>query len=153
MTVANKVVLVTGGARGLGREYVVSLARQGAKVVAGDVLDCAATVATARDAGGQAIGVRLDVTDMDSVAAMAHAALDACGTIDALVNNAALYGALRGGRFNAIAEADWVIRAGQAIPHTPVPGDLSGTVAWLISDASRFVTGQAIAVDGGTVLL
>ena len=107
MTVENKVVLITGAARGLGREYAVSLAAAGARVVAGDVLDCAATVATACDAGGQAIGVALDVTDMDSATAMAHAALDAYGTIDALVNNAALYGALRGGRFNTIAEAAW----------------------------------------------
>jgi NAD(P)-dependent dehydrogenase (short-subunit alcohol dehydrogenase family) len=252
MTVENKVVLVTGAARGLGREYVVSLAAQGAKLVAGDVLDCAATVAAARDAGGQAIGVALDVTDMSQANAMARAALDAYGRIDALVNNAALYGALRGGRFNAIAEAAWdaamavnvkgiwncckaavdamraagggsivnvaslaatygmpyalhyttskaavigltrglarelgrdnirvnalapsavltegtdeflgekrdraleVIRAGQSIPRTLVPADLTGTVAWLISDASRFVTGQTIALDGGTVML
>jgi 3-oxoacyl-[acyl-carrier protein] reductase len=252
MTVENKVVLVTGAARGLGREYVVSLAAQGAKLVAGDVLDCAATVAAARDAGGQAIGVALDVTDMSQANAMVRAALDAYGRIDALVNNAALYGALRGGRFNAIAEAAWdaamavnvkglwncckaavdamraagggsivnvaslaatygmpyalhyttskaavigltrglarelgrdnirvnalapsavltegtdeflgekrdraleVIRAGQSIPRTLVPADLTGTVAWLISDASRFVTGQTIAVDGGTVML
>jgi p-cumic alcohol dehydrogenase len=252
MTVENKVVLVTGAARGLGREYVVSLAAQGAKLVAGDVLDCTATVTAAREAGGQAIGVALDVTDMAQAEAMARAALDAYGRIDALVNNAALYGALRGGRFNAIAEASWdaamavnvkgiwncckavvealraagggsivnvaslaatygmpyalhyttskaavigltrglarelgrdnirvnalapsavltegtdeflgdkrnraleVIRAGQSIPRTLVPGDLTGTVAWLISDASRFVTGQTIAVDGGTVLL
>jgi NAD(P)-dependent dehydrogenase (short-subunit alcohol dehydrogenase family) len=252
MTVENKVVLVTGGARGLGREYVVNLAAQGAKLVTGDVLDCAETLAAARTAGGQAIGVTLDVTDPASCTAMADAALEAYGRIDALVNNAALYGALRGGRFNAIAEADWdaamavnvkgiwncckavveamraagggsivnvaslaatygmpyalhyttskaavigltrglarelgrdnirvnalapsavltegtdeflgekrdralgVIRTAQAIPRTLVPGDLTGTVAWLISDGSHFVTGQTIAVDGGTVLL
>jgi 3-oxoacyl-[acyl-carrier protein] reductase len=34
-----------------------------------------------------------------------------------------------------------------------VPGDLTGTVAWLLSDESGFVTGQTIAVDGGTVML
>jgi len=33
------------------------------------------------------------------------------------------------------------------------PPDLVGAVAWLISDASRFVTGQTIAIDGGTVML
>jgi NAD(P)-dependent dehydrogenase (short-subunit alcohol dehydrogenase family) len=33
------------------------------------------------------------------------------------------------------------------------PSDVTGTVAWLVSDGSRFVTGQTIAVDGGTVLL
>src|SRR5580704_7995495 len=98
MIVEDKVILVTGAARGLGREYVVSLAAQGAKLVAGDVLDCGATVAAARDAGGQAIGMALDVTDMAQATAMAQAALDTYGRIDALVNNAALYGALRGGR-------------------------------------------------------
>jgi NAD(P)-dependent dehydrogenase (short-subunit alcohol dehydrogenase family) len=33
------------------------------------------------------------------------------------------------------------------------PADLTGTIAWLISDGSRFVTGQTISVDGGTVML
>ena len=46
-----------------------------------------------------------------------------------------------------------VIRAGQTIQRTMEPSDVTGTVAWLISDGSRFVTGQTIAVDGGTVLL
>ena len=45
------------------------------------------------------------------------------------------------------------IRAGQALQRTLMPSDLTGTVAWLISDESRFVTGQTIAVDGGTVML
>ena len=49
------------------------------------------------------------VTDMAQAAAMARAALDAYGRIDALVNNAALYGALRGGRFNTIAEASYAL--------------------------------------------
>jgi NAD(P)-dependent dehydrogenase (short-subunit alcohol dehydrogenase family) len=46
-----------------------------------------------------------------------------------------------------------VIRAGQSIQRTLVPEDLTGTVLWLISDGSKFVTGQTIAVDGGTVML
>src|SRR5579883_2079909 len=45
------------------------------------------------------------------------------------------------------------IKAGQTIQRNLVPSDLTGTVAWLISDASAFITGQTIAVDGGTVLL
>jgi 3-oxoacyl-[acyl-carrier protein] reductase len=45
------------------------------------------------------------------------------------------------------------IRTGQALQRTLMPADLTGTVAWLISDDSRFVTGQTIAVDGGTVML
>ncbi len=71
MSVAGKVVLITGAARGLGREYAVSLAAKGARVVAGDVADCADTVSTVTDAGGNAIGTRLDVTDMGSAEAFA----------------------------------------------------------------------------------
>jgi NAD(P)-dependent dehydrogenase (short-subunit alcohol dehydrogenase family) len=46
-----------------------------------------------------------------------------------------------------------VIRSGQTIQRTLEPSDLTGTVMWLIGDGSGFVTGQTIAVDGGTVLL
>ncbi len=46
-----------------------------------------------------------------------------------------------------------VIKAGQAIRRNPEPDDLIGTLLWLVSDASRFVTGQTISVDGGTVML
>ena len=102
MTVAGKVVLITGAARGLGLAYARSLGAAGARVVAGDVLDCAAAVEAA---GNGAIGVRLDVADTASTDAMAERAMQAFGRIDGLINNAALYGSLRGGRFNAIPEA------------------------------------------------
>ena len=46
-----------------------------------------------------------------------------------------------------------VIRNQQTIQRTLEPADLTGTIAWLISDGSRFVTGQTISVDGGTVML
>src|SRR5579875_2003448 len=46
-----------------------------------------------------------------------------------------------------------VIRSGQAIARTLDPSDLVGAVLWLVSDASALVSGQTIAVDGGTVLL
>src|SRR5438477_174022 len=45
------------------------------------------------------------------------------------------------------------IKTGQTIQRNLVPSDLVGTMIWLISDASGFVTGQTIAVDGGTVML
>jgi 3-oxoacyl-[acyl-carrier protein] reductase len=45
-----------------------------------------------------------------------------------------------------------VIKSGQTIQRTLAPSDLVGTVLWLLTDASAFVTGQTISVDGGTVL-
>ncbi|MBS0644754.1 MAG: SDR family oxidoreductase [Acetobacteraceae bacterium] len=104
MSVAGKVILITGAARGLGFEYARSLGAAGAHVIAGDVADCTEAAAAA---GNDAIGVRLDVIDMASCEAMAALAVERFGRIDGLVNNAALYGSLRGGRFNQIAEADW----------------------------------------------
>jgi 3-oxoacyl-[acyl-carrier protein] reductase len=230
-------------------EYARALGQAGARVIAADIAACDDAVASA---GNGALGVRLDVTDMAAADRMADQAMERFGRIDALVNNAALYGALRGGRFNQIPEADWdaamavnvkgiwncckavvpamrqsgggsivniaslaatygmpyalhyttskaavigltrglarelgrdnirvnalapsavltegtveflgekydraleVIRNGQSIQRTLEPADLVGTVMWLVGDGSRFVTGQTIAVDGGTVLL
>ena len=104
MTVADKVVLITGAARGLGLEYARFLGQAGARIVAGDVADCADAV---QAAGDGAIGVRLDVTDVTSADSMVELAMERFGRVDALINNAALYGSLRGGQFNQIAETDW----------------------------------------------
>jgi NAD(P)-dependent dehydrogenase (short-subunit alcohol dehydrogenase family) len=229
MSVAGKTIAITGGARGLGQEFARHLAAAGANIVVGDLNDCAATLELVREAG----------------------------RLDGLVNNAALYGALHGGRFEAIDDKEWdacmavnvkgiwncckaavpamrrsitqgtgggsivniaslaatygmpyglhytaskaavigltrglarelgrdgirvnalapsavltegtseffgdkldralqAVKAGQTIQRNLVPGDLTGTVAWLLSDESGFVTGQTIAVDGGTVML
>ena len=252
MEFAGKVVLVTGAARGLGQEFARCLAAAGANIVIGDVNDCAATLDLVTAAGGKGVAVALNVTDAASAAAMVAAGVAAFGRVDGLINNAALYGALHGGRFDAIAEAEWdscmavnvkgiwncckaavpamrqagggsivniaslaatygmpyglhytaskaavigltrglarelgrdrirvnalapsavltegtseffgdkldralqTIKTGQTIQRSLAPSDLTGTMAWLLSDASAFVTGQTIAVDGGTVML
>ena len=252
LAVRDKVVVITGAARGIGQEFARSLAAAGARVVAADVNDCSATLDLIKAEDGKAIGVGLDVRRAESAAEMVSAASQAFGRVDAPITNAALYGALRGGRFDAIAEADWdaamavnvkgiwhcckavvpamrqagggsiinlaslaatygmpfalhyttskaavigltrglarelgrdgirvnalapsavltdgtreffgdkasraleVIKAGQSIQRNLSPPDLVGAVTWLISDASRFVTGQTIAIDGGTVML
>ena len=226
-------------------------ARLGAKIVAGDVLDCGDTVRRIEADGGTAIGVELDVTKMGTVSAMAESAVDAFGGINVLVNNAALYGGLTGGRFDQLDEDEWdrcmnvnvkgiwncckavvphmqnagggsivnvaslaatyglpfvlhyttskaavigltrglarelgrsdirvnaiaptavvtegtaeffgdkmdgamdVIKNDQSLKRNPHPEDMIGTVMWLASDASAFVTGQTIAIDGGTVM-
>jgi NAD(P)-dependent dehydrogenase (short-subunit alcohol dehydrogenase family) len=46
-----------------------------------------------------------------------------------------------------------VIKTGQSIQRNLTPFDLVGAATWLVSDASCFVTGQTIAIDGGTVML
>jgi p-cumic alcohol dehydrogenase len=244
-----RVAIVTGAARGLGREFVRVLAAAGAHVAAADLHDCAGTAALA---GANAVADKADVADMESLRTMVARTVERFGRIDILVNNAALYGTLKGGRFDAIAEAAWddamrvnvkgiwqgckavvpemrklgggsiinmaslaalygtpfalhytvskaavigltrglarelgrdnirvnciapsavltegtreffgekheralqVIAAGQAIQRNLQPKDVAGAVLWLASDQSAFVTGQTIAVDGGTVML
>ncbi|NQV21879.1 MAG: SDR family NAD(P)-dependent oxidoreductase, partial [Rhodospirillales bacterium] len=83
-----KVAVITGAARGLGQEFALRLAAEGAAVVAADVRDCDETVAAVTKAGGRALGVTLDVADMDSCTAMAEKTLAEFGRIDVLVNNA-----------------------------------------------------------------
>ena len=250
MQLKDKVAIVTGAARGLGRAYAEALAREGAAVVAGDVRDCADTIKAIRDAGGRALGVSLDVAKLESCKATAAAAVEEFGRVDALVNNAALYANLKGGRFDQLDEAQWdrvmqvnikgvwnacravvplmraqksgsvvnisslapvyglpyaldysmskgaviamtrslarelgrdwvrvnavapsavmtegtkeffgeklekakqVIAQGQSLQRNLEVEDLTGTIIYLVSDASKFVTGQTIMVDGGTV--
>jgi NAD(P)-dependent dehydrogenase (short-subunit alcohol dehydrogenase family) len=220
--------------------------------VVSDVSDCSETLAMVKNAGSEGLSAKLDVTDPGSARAMVDAAVRQFGRLDALINNAALYGALHGGRFDQIDDGEWdscmavnvkgiwncckaavpamrkagagsiiniaslaatygmpyglhyttskaavigltrglarelgrdrirvnalapsavitegtreffgdkldraldAIKNQQTIQRNLMPEDLAGTVLWLVSDASGFVTGQTIAVDGGTVML
>src|SRR3984885_9967853 len=107
MSVAGKTIAITGAARGLGQEFARHLAAAGANIVVGDLNDCTATLDLIAAAGGRGVAVSLDVTDAASAQAMVEAGLAAFARLDGLINNAALYGALHGGRFEAIAEAEW----------------------------------------------
>jgi NAD(P)-dependent dehydrogenase (short-subunit alcohol dehydrogenase family) len=86
----DRVVLVTGAGRGIGRAVVLALADQGAVVVATDVDGEAAdaAAATARARGGVAAATRLDVTDEDGWRAVVRELLARHSHLDALVNNA-----------------------------------------------------------------
>jgi NAD(P)-dependent dehydrogenase (short-subunit alcohol dehydrogenase family) len=252
MNLENKVVVVTGGGRGLGQAYAQAMAAEGAKVVAADIRDTAETVASVEAAGGDILGLDLDVTDMASCQNMADQTVAKYGRIDGLVNNAALYGDISGGRFNELSEDQWdrvmsvnvkgiwqcckacvpamkdagggsiinisslaatygmpfaidyatskaavigltrslarelgrswirvnavapsavltegtddfmgpvrdkalaVIASQQSLNANLTTDDMTGTIIYLASDASKFVTGQTIMVDGGSVML
>src|SRR5258708_28111482 len=107
MDVRGKVVAITGAARGLGREFARTLAAAGARVVVADISDCGATLDLVVAEKGEGTATALDVTDARSALAMVEAAVREFGRLDGLVNNAALYGALHGGRFDAIDEGEW----------------------------------------------
>lgn len=103
----DKVVLVTGAARGLGRVYCEQAAAAGAAVIAGDVADCTDTVDAVRSAGGRAVGVRLDVTEPDSCELAVATGVSEFGGLDGLVNNAALYAGLTSDRFDRLSLDEW----------------------------------------------
>ena len=89
---SGKVAVITGGAGSIGTVYGQALCDAGASVVLADIDASTADAAAAglRSAGGLAIGVAVDVTDVDSTRAMAAAAVDEFGGVDILVNNAAI---------------------------------------------------------------
>jgi NAD(P)-dependent dehydrogenase (short-subunit alcohol dehydrogenase family) len=90
MKLKDKVAVVTGGAQGIGEAMVRAYAGEGAHVVVADMA-VAKAEALARELGGKAMAVRLDVRDQGSVDAMIKAAVDRLGGIDILVNNAAIF--------------------------------------------------------------
>lgn len=111
-----RVVIVTGAGGGLGRAYALGLAAEGAKVVvndlgvgthgeAGETLGAAAQVVEEiRAAGGQAIANTADVADWDGTRELVAAAVDAFGTLHAVVNNA---GFVRDRMFVSCSPDEW----------------------------------------------
>ena len=89
-----KVALISGGARGQGAAEALLFAREGAKVVIGDILDEEGRQVEAQIAehGGDSTYVRLDVTSADDWDAAVQTALDRYGRLDILVNNAGILG-------------------------------------------------------------
>ncbi|HEY4073988.1 MAG TPA: glucose 1-dehydrogenase [Herbaspirillum sp.] len=107
----DRVAIVTGGGHGIGKAYAVRLASEGAKIVIAE-LDEKAGQAVAQElnaAGHQAIAIRTDVADPESVEQMAAAAVARFGRIDVLVNNAAIFATIPMSRspFDQITIDEW----------------------------------------------
>jgi NAD(P)-dependent dehydrogenase (short-subunit alcohol dehydrogenase family) len=94
MRLKDKVAIITGAARGIGAAFASGFAKEGAKIVVGDIADGTKTVRRVEQAGGEAIYVKTDVNDESQCFSLAKAAVDRFGTIDILVNNAAIFASL-----------------------------------------------------------
>jgi len=90
MRLKDQVAIITGGGQGIGRAYAQRFAREGARVVVADVNEANAQ-AVAQELGGEAVGLKVDVSDEASCARLAAAVLERRGRIDVLVNNAAIF--------------------------------------------------------------
>ena len=107
MLLKDRIAIITGAAQGIGAAFAAGYAKEGAKVVIADISDGKGTLEAVEKAGSEAIYVKTDVTSEDSCKAMAKAAVDAFGTIDILINNAAMYGNIVKKTFMEIPVEEW----------------------------------------------
>ena len=89
--IQNKVILVTGSSKGIGREVAILLAKNGAKIIvnhSNSQQDADETVDEIQKNGGEAIAIKADVSDKDQVTRLFDKSIEVFGKIDVLVNNA-----------------------------------------------------------------
>jgi 3-oxoacyl-[acyl-carrier protein] reductase len=108
----DRVVIVTGGAHGIGKAYASAFNKAGARVVIADIDQAAAEqVATEmnQDSGAPALALRTDVSDEASTKDMAARTLERFGRVDVLINNAAVFSVvpMNRGRIETIDPEEW----------------------------------------------
>jgi len=110
MRLKNKVAIVTGGAKGLGRAFALRMAEEGAAVMVvtrKDMDNLKRTAETIRSMGGDARFFQADVAKIEDTLAMAKATKEAFGRIDILINNAAIYDGIKRTPFHEIDLSEW----------------------------------------------
>jgi NAD(P)-dependent dehydrogenase (short-subunit alcohol dehydrogenase family) len=128
MLLGEKVVIVTGGGRGIGRAIALKFGREGALVVVASrtQAEIEAVAKQIRDAVGHAEAVVADVSDSEQCESLFHAAVARFGRVDMLVNNAGDYGPVKPIEEISLGEWDHVInvhlRAAYLLTHLALPG-------------------------------
>ncbi len=109
LDLTDRVVIITGGATGIGKIYSTRLAEAGARVVIADIVDEAnhKLAKELTDRGLQAFAKTTDVADQAMTEALAKATMDKWGRIDGLVNNASLMAVLGRKPWTEIPAAEW----------------------------------------------
>ena len=106
MNLVNKVAIVTGAGRGIGKAIAIALAREGANIIAIDV-DIQTAEEVAREIKSldrQALAIQVDVSDSKEVNQMVQSVLEKFKRVDILVNNAAI---IKRGSIEDLTEEDW----------------------------------------------
>ena len=104
MDLSNRVAIITGGARGIGRAIALKLAEAGATIVVSDIAEAEPVAEEIRTMNRKSLAVGADVTSVSDVARLVEAASATYGRIDILVNNA---GITRDHNILRMSEEDW----------------------------------------------
>lgn len=115
MKLKDKVAIVTGASRGLGKGIAIKLAEEGAKVIIADMIPADETVDEIAKAGGTACGFQVNIAKQEEVQALVKFAVDTYGKLDIMVNNA---GINRDGMLHKMSAENW---------DTVIAVDLTGT--------------------------
>ena len=133
MQLKDKIALVTGGSRGIGRGIVLALAREGAKVAfvfRGNQAAADALVAEVAATGGEAKAFQADVAELGAAQRVVDQLLSEWSRVDILVNNA---GVIKDSLFIRMEQADW---------DTVINTNLNGTFAFCRAVAAQMALKQ-----------
>ena len=109
MRLQRNVAIITGAGQGIGRAFALNFAQEGASIVVADIQENKATQVAReiQESNGQALALRVDVSQPESVRAMVQEAIAHFGHVDTLVNNAAIFSTIQMKPFDEITFDEW----------------------------------------------